>query len=89
MALLAGLPPVGVTREILDADGTMARRPKLEEFGRARTQFITVAQLVRYRLTRTRLVERSPSRMPTAYGDFDIIGYSTDGRTRAYRPGEG
>ena len=59
LALLAGLPPVGVICEILDADGTMARRPKLEEFAAEHElKFITVAQLVRYRLTRTRLVER-------------------------------
>ena len=84
LALLAGLPPVGVICEILDADGTMARRPKLEEFAAEHElKFITVAQLVRYRLTRTRLVERiAVASMPTAYGDFDIIGYSTamDGR---------
>jgi len=84
LSLLAGLPPVGVICEILDADGTMARRPKLEEFAAEHElKFITVAQLVRYRLTRTRLVERiAVASMPTAYGDFDIIGYSTamDGR---------
>ena len=84
LALLAGLPPVGVICEILDADGTMARRPKLEEFAAEHElKFITVAQLVRYRLTRTRLVERiAVASMPSAYGDFDIIGYSTemDGR---------
>ena len=84
LALLAGLPPVGVICEILDADGTMARRPKLEEFAAEHElKFITVAQLVRYRLTRTTLVERiAVASMPTAYGDFDIIGYSTamDGR---------
>jgi 3,4-dihydroxy 2-butanone 4-phosphate synthase/GTP cyclohydrolase II len=84
LALLAGLPAVGVICEILDADGTMARRPKLEEFAAEHElKFITVAQLVRYRLTRTRLVERiAVASMPTAYGDFDIIGYSTamDGR---------
>ena len=84
LALLAGLPAVGVICEILDADGTMARRPKLEEFAAEHElKFITVAQLVRYRLTRTRLVERiAVASMPSAYGDFDIIGYSTemDGR---------
>ena len=84
LSLLAGLPPVGVICEILDADGTMARRPKLEEFAAEHElKFITVAQLVRYRLTRTRLVERiAVASMPSAYGDFDIIGYSTemDGR---------
>jgi len=84
LARLAGLPPVGVICEILDQDGTMARRPQLEQFAKEHgLRFITVAQLVRYRLTRTRLVERiAEARMPTAYGDFSVIGYRSevDGR---------
>ena len=84
LARLAGLPPVGVICEILDEDGTMARRPQLEDFAAEHDlKFITVAQLVRYRLTRTRLVERiAEARMPTEYGYFDIIGYRSamDGR---------
>ncbi len=84
LARLAGLPPVGVICEILDEDGTMARRPQLEQFAKEHgLRFITVAQLVRYRLTRTRLVERiAEARMPTAYGDFSVIGYRSevDGR---------
>ncbi|MGB1656482.1 MAG: GTP cyclohydrolase II, partial [Longimicrobiales bacterium] len=84
LARLAGLPPVGVICEILDGDGTMARRPQLEEFAKAHgLKFITVAQLVRYRLTRTRLVERiAEAKMPTEYGDFSVIGFRSvmDGR---------
>jgi len=84
LARLAGLPPVGVICEILDEDGTMARRPQLEQFAKEHgLRFITVAQLVRHRLTRTRLVERiAEARMPTAYGDFSVIGYRSevDGR---------
>ena len=84
LATLAGLPPVGVICEILDADGTMARRPQLETFAREHDlRFITVAQLVAYRLTRTRLVERvGEARMPTENGDFRVIVYSSlmDGR---------
>jgi 3,4-dihydroxy 2-butanone 4-phosphate synthase/GTP cyclohydrolase II len=84
LARLAGFPPVGVICEILDADGTMARRPQLEAFAAEHgLKFITVAQLVAYRLTRTRLVERiAEARMPTRHGDFDVIGYTSvlDGR---------
>ena len=84
LARLAGLPPVGVICEILDEDGTMARRPKLEEFAAEHgLKFITVAQLVRHRLTRTRLVERiAEAKMPTEYGDFSVIGFRSvvDGR---------
>lgn len=84
LARLAGLPPVGVICEILDADGTMARRPELELFAKEHgLTFITVAQLVAYRLTRTRLVERiAEARLPTKFGDFRVIGYTSvlDGR---------
>ena len=84
LAHLAGLAPVGVICEILATDGTMARRPQLEEFAREHDlKFINVAQLVAYRLTRTRLVERIASAaMPTVSGDFSVIGYRSvmDGR---------
>ncbi len=84
LAELAGLPPVGVICEILDADGEMARRPALEVFAEAHDlKFITVAQLVAYRLTKTRLVERiAEADMPTAFGGFRVIGYTSvmDGR---------
>jgi 3,4-dihydroxy 2-butanone 4-phosphate synthase/GTP cyclohydrolase II len=84
LAALAGLPPVGVICEILDDDGTMARRPQLEAFAKRHgLRFITVAQLVAYRLTKTRLVERiAEARMPTEHGDFTVIGYRSalDGR---------
>lgn len=84
LAELAGLPPVGVICEILDADGEMARRPALEVFAEVHDlKFITVAQLVAYRLTKTRLVERiAEADMPTAFGGFRVIGYTSvmDGR---------
>lgn len=84
LAKLAGLPPVGVICEILDEDGTMARRPQLEAFAAEHDlRFITVAQLVAYRLRRTRLVERlAEARMPTGIGDFEVIAYRSimDGR---------
>jgi 3,4-dihydroxy 2-butanone 4-phosphate synthase/GTP cyclohydrolase II len=84
LARLAGLPPVGVICEILDEDGTMARRPRLELFAAEHgLKFITVAQLVAYRLRRTRLIERiAEAHMPTEHGDFNVIAYRSilDGR---------
>jgi 3,4-dihydroxy 2-butanone 4-phosphate synthase/GTP cyclohydrolase II len=79
LARLAGLPPVGVICEILNADGTMARRPQLEEFAREHgLRFITVAQLVAYRLAKERLVRRIASvNLPTAHGGFRLIGYES------------
>lgn len=85
LAKLAGLEPVGVICEILNKDdGTMARRPELEVFAKEHDlPFITVAQLVAYRLKHTRLVERiATAKMPTDVGDFTVIGYRSvlDGR---------
>jgi 3,4-dihydroxy 2-butanone 4-phosphate synthase / GTP cyclohydrolase II len=84
LARLAGLPAAGVICEILKEDGTMARRPELEEIaGKYDLRFITVAQLVSYRLARERLVRRvAEAELPTEYGDFRILGYTSlvDGR---------
>jgi 3,4-dihydroxy 2-butanone 4-phosphate synthase/GTP cyclohydrolase II len=80
LARLAGLYSAGVICEILNADGTMARRPELDRFATERKlTFITVAQLVQYRLAKERLVHRVASaRLPTAAGEFRIIGYRND-----------
>jgi 3,4-dihydroxy 2-butanone 4-phosphate synthase/GTP cyclohydrolase II len=77
LARLAGFRPVGVICEILKKDGTMARRPELESFAKEYgLKFITVAQLVSYRLQKERLVQRiAEAHLPTAHGDFKIIGY--------------
>ena len=80
LARLAGLAPVGVICEILEEDGTMARRDELEVMAREHDlRFITVEQLVAYRLARERLVRRVvETRLRTAWGDFLFIGYRTD-----------
>jgi 3,4-dihydroxy 2-butanone 4-phosphate synthase / GTP cyclohydrolase II len=79
LARLAGLPAAGVICEILKEDGTMARRPELEEMARTHElRFITVAQLVSYRLARERLVRRvAEADLPTEYGDFKVLGYTS------------
>jgi 3,4-dihydroxy 2-butanone 4-phosphate synthase / GTP cyclohydrolase II len=80
LARLAGLDPAGVICEILSADGTMARRPELEQFAaRHQLTFVTVAQLVAYRLATERLVHRvAEARLPTPFGEFRIAGYQND-----------
>ncbi len=80
LARLAGLYPAGVICEILNPDGTMARRPDLERFAQEQgLGFITVAQLVAYRLAHERLVHRvAEARLPTPFGEFRIIGYRND-----------
>jgi 3,4-dihydroxy 2-butanone 4-phosphate synthase / GTP cyclohydrolase II len=77
LARLAGLPPAGVICEIMNQDGTMARRPQLEEFAsRHDLRFITVAQIVAYRLANERLVRRiAEAALPTEFGDFRVIAF--------------
>ena len=79
LANMAGLPPFGVICEILNPDGTMARRPQLELFAKEHgLRFITVAQLVSYRLTKERLVTRvAEANLPTEFGPFRIIAYQS------------
>jgi 3,4-dihydroxy 2-butanone 4-phosphate synthase/GTP cyclohydrolase II len=80
LARLAGLSPAGVLCEIINDDGTMMRRPQLEVFARHHgLTFVTVAQLVAYRLKHERLVHRvAEARMPTEHGEFKLIGYQND-----------
>ncbi len=79
LARLADRAPAGVICEILSDDGTMARRPQLEAFAREHDlRFITVAQLVAYRLKKERIVGRvAEARLPTPFGEFNIIGYES------------
>jgi 3,4-dihydroxy 2-butanone 4-phosphate synthase/GTP cyclohydrolase II len=80
LARFAGLCPAGVICEILNKDGTTARRPDLEKFAEKHgLTFITVAQLVAHRLKNERLVHRvAEARLPTEFGEWRIVGYRND-----------
>ena len=80
LARLAGLTAAGVLCEIIADDGTMMRRPQLELFAREHgLTYVTVAQLVAYRLQNERLVHRvAEARLPTEHGEFRVIGYEND-----------
>jgi 3,4-dihydroxy 2-butanone 4-phosphate synthase/GTP cyclohydrolase II len=80
LARLAGLAPAGVICEILNADGTMARREQLEAFAREHgLTFIAVAQVVAHRLQHERLVHReAEARLPTPFGEWKVIAYRND-----------
>ena len=84
LAEAAGLSPLGVICEILNEDGTMARRSDLLEFASDHgLRFITTAQLVAYRLRRTRIVERvADARLPTKLAEFRVAAFASvlDGR---------
>ncbi|KAL8536221.1 hypothetical protein ACS0TY_011741 [Phlomoides rotata] len=72
LAMLAGSDPAGVLCEVVDDDGSMARLPKLREFAqRENLKIISIADLIRYRRKRDRLVEHSSAaRIPTMWGPF-------------------
>lgn len=77
LARLAGLSPAGVICEIMNEDGTMARRPELLAFcEKHQLKMITVADLIRYRLENESIVERFASgQVETPYGEFHMIAY--------------
>jgi 3,4-dihydroxy 2-butanone 4-phosphate synthase / GTP cyclohydrolase II len=72
LARMAGCKPAGVLAEVVNDDGTMARLPELERFAaRHELQLISIADLIRYRRHREKLVRRvSEARIPTRHGDF-------------------
>ncbi|MHB8812557.1 MAG: 3,4-dihydroxy-2-butanone-4-phosphate synthase [Steroidobacteraceae bacterium] len=74
---LAGLQPVGVIGEVMNEDGTMARRPQLEAFARHHGLKIgTIADLIRYRLRNERSVERVKAQpVQTELGEFTLYAY--------------
>jgi len=80
LARMAGLSPAGVICEILNEDGTMARRPQLESFAQEHDlRFITVAQIIAHRLMHERLVERqAEATLPSRFGDWRIVAYRND-----------
>ena len=75
----AGLMPAGLLCEIMDEDGDMARRPRLQEiaaeFG---LKLITIADLIRWRRKHENLVTREAEvPLPTDMGEFRMIAYTT------------
>ena len=77
LARLAGFSPAAVIVEILNEDGTMARRPDLQRFAEThRLKIGTIADLIRYRLKNERSVERIYEEdVDTEYGAFRLYCY--------------
>ena len=77
LARLAGLEPAAAIVEILNSDGTMARRPELEVFAREHDLKIgSIADLISYRLEKEQSVERiSEQTVATDFGDFKLVCY--------------
>jgi 3,4-dihydroxy 2-butanone 4-phosphate synthase/GTP cyclohydrolase II len=74
---LAGARNIGVICEIMNDDGTMARLSALQKFAKKhRLKICTIADLIEYRRTREKLVEREEVvKMPTDYGEFELHLY--------------
>ncbi|MCC7307977.1 MAG: 3,4-dihydroxy-2-butanone-4-phosphate synthase [Acidobacteria bacterium] len=77
IARIAGLEPAAVICEIMNDDGTMARMPDLEIFAEKHgLKIISVADLVRYRISKETLVKRVvETDLPTTWGVFRTIVY--------------
>lgn len=77
LARIAGMEPAAAIVEILNDDGTMARRPDLEKFAQLHQLKIgTIAELIRYRLETERSVERiSEQQIQTEFGPFQMLCY--------------
>lgn len=74
LARLAGFEPASVIVEILNEDGTMARRPDLEVIAQKHDlKMGTIADLIEYRNANETTIERvSACKLPTAFGEFDL-----------------
>ena len=79
LARLAGLRPAGVLAEVVNDDGSMQRLPQLERFAAEHgLQLISIADLIRYRRHREKLVRRvSEARIPTKFGDFTAYVFAS------------
>jgi 3,4-dihydroxy 2-butanone 4-phosphate synthase/GTP cyclohydrolase II len=80
LAKLTGRRAIGIVCEIMSEDGSMARLPELKRFAsKHKLKLCTIADLIHYRRTREKLVERvEVVKMPTAYGDFDLYLYRSN-----------
>lgn len=83
---LAGLKPAAVICEIMNNDGTMARRKDLEKFSKKHNiKIVHIKDLIQYRLSydASILIRVSKTRLPTEFGEFEVVAYEStfDGNT--------
>ena len=80
LARLAGLKPAGVICEIMNDDGTMARRPDLDVFAEKHNlRVATVADIIAYRMRNESFVHREAETvLPTPYGEFKAIAFRNE-----------
>lgn len=78
LSKLAGFEPAGVLVEIMNEDGSMARLPELKEIAKKHNlKIVSIKDLIEYRLEKETLIREEVSvKMPTLYGDFDLIAFT-------------
>lgn len=79
LAKLSGAKPAGAICEIMNDDGTMARRDDLYQFKRKHgLLMITIDELVNYRKRHDQIIHlESKVKLPTSYGEFDMYGFTS------------
>ncbi|MCD0463315.1 GTP cyclohydrolase II [Roseiconus lacunae] len=84
LARMAGLQPAGVLCEILNEEGDRASRAELIEIAKKHSlKIVSIEQLIAHRRVSEKLVSRAAqSRLPTKYGEFQVIVYSVDFETQ-------
>ncbi|KEI70352.1 bifunctional 3,4-dihydroxy-2-butanone-4-phosphate synthase/GTP cyclohydrolase II [Endozoicomonas elysicola] len=77
LSRLAGLTPAAAIIEIMNEDGSMARRPDLEAFAEKHDLKIgTIADLIHYRILHEKTVDKIEQRViNTDFGQFDLSVY--------------
>ncbi|WP_297425158.1 bifunctional 3,4-dihydroxy-2-butanone-4-phosphate synthase/GTP cyclohydrolase II [Clostridium sp.] len=86
LAKLAGFKGAAAICEIINDDGTMARRDDLIKFAKEHNlKILTIEDLIQYRkqehLSVTREVE---AKLPTKYGDFRVIAFSEKNSSKCH-----
>lgn len=83
---IAGFSKIGVIMEILNEDGTMARRDQLFEFcEKNELKIITIEDLIIYRKKHEKLVKMEAEvKIATKFGNFDFAGYSDKIENKEY-----
>jgi 3,4-dihydroxy 2-butanone 4-phosphate synthase / GTP cyclohydrolase II len=77
LARIAGLKPAGVICEIMNDDGTMARRPDLDIFAEKHNlRVVTVADIISYRMRYEPFVHKEAETvLPTPFGEFKAMAF--------------
>ena len=80
LARLAGLKPAGIICEIMNDDGTMARRPDLDRFSEQHgLKMATVADIIAYRMRNESFVHKEAETiLPTSFGEFRAVAFTNE-----------